>query len=79
MFADSRLRVLVLLLCLCAVPAGAVAAAQPAGRLTGRVIHSLTLEPLAGAVVTISELKREQTSAADGTTRSRACRRASII
>lgn len=67
MFADSRLRVLVLLLCLGAVPVGAAAAAQAAGRLTGRVIHSLTLEPLAGAVVTISELKREQTSAADGT------------
>jgi hypothetical protein len=42
------------------------AAAQTTGRLTGHVLHSLTLEPIAGAVLKVVELKREVESGPDG-------------
>lgn len=47
--------------------AAAVAAAQDAAALSGRLINSLTGEPLGGATVEIAELRRQVISAADGT------------
>ena len=40
--------------------------AQSGVPLAGRLLNSLTGEPIAGATVTIDELRRETTSAADG-------------
>jgi hypothetical protein len=57
--------VAVLALVLSSMIAAAPAAAQNAGRLTGRVIDSLTLQPIAGAVVTVAELKRDALSGED--------------
>jgi iron complex outermembrane receptor protein len=42
-------------------------AAQAGATLSGRLLNSLTGDPIAGATVRIDELRRETTSAADGT------------
>jgi iron complex outermembrane receptor protein len=42
-------------------------AAQAGTPLSGRLVNSLSGEPIAGATVTIEELRRETTSGADGT------------
>ena len=65
MSADVHRRVTALALVVLASGA-APAAAQDEGRLAGRVLHSLTLEPLAGAVIAVVELGREARSGADG-------------
>jgi iron complex outermembrane receptor protein len=44
-------------------------AAQAVTQLSGRLVNSLSGDPIAGATVTIEELKRETTSATDGTFR----------
>ncbi|HKH70060.1 MAG TPA: TonB-dependent receptor [Vicinamibacterales bacterium] len=44
-----------------------VAAAQAQTQLSGRLVNSLSGAPIAGATITIEELKRDTTSAADGT------------
>ena len=49
------------------VSCGAQLAAQDAGTLSGRLINSLSTEPVAQATVQIDELRRTTTSGADGT------------
>jgi len=51
-----------LLLCL-----GVPVYAQPAHGVSGRLFNSLSGVPIPGALVVIEELRRETTSAADGT------------
>ena len=41
--------------------------AQAGTRVSGRLVNSLSGDPIAGATVTLEELKREAASAADGT------------
>lgn len=67
MFAVDHRRMTVVVCLLSAVWMPRPAAAQDAVRLTGRVLHALTLEPIAGAVVTVAELDREAESEEDGT------------
>lgn len=43
------------------------AAAQPAASLTGRLVNSLSGDPVTGAVVVIEELRREAAAGSDGT------------
>ena len=61
-----QLRSIVVVLALSSMAAALPAAAQDTGRLTGYVLHALTLEPLAGAVVGVAELDREAVSGEDG-------------
>src|SRR5688500_13292402 len=46
---------------------GAQLAAQDTGTLSGRLVNSLSTEPVAQATVQIDELRRTTTSGADGT------------
>jgi iron complex outermembrane recepter protein len=49
-----------------AVATTATAAAQAGAPVSGRLLNSLTGDPIAGATVVLEELRRETTSAADG-------------
>lgn len=60
-------RLTVLMLSLVAIPWPA--AAQGGLALSGRLVNSVTGDPIAGATVQIDELRREATSAAEGTFR----------
>src|SRR5262245_41478409 len=42
-------------------------AAQAGVHWSGRLVNSLSVDPIVGATVTLEELKRETTSSADGT------------
>jgi iron complex outermembrane receptor protein len=52
---------------LAALAAGATVAAQAGVTLTGRLVNSLSGDPIANAAVQIDELRRQTVSAADGT------------
>ena len=58
----SRLRTLVCAIVLAMAAAASVAAAQAGGALSGRLLNSLSGEPIAGATVLLEELRREATS-----------------
>src|SRR5688572_12370544 len=53
--------------CAALIAFGVPVYAQPAGSVSGLLLNSLSGAPIPGAVVVIEELRREVTSAADGT------------
>ncbi len=56
----------------------ATVSAQSAVPLSGRLVNSLSGDAIPGAVVLLEELRRQATSDATGSSRSRACRRGRI-